>query len=85
MFFSFEMSSQIVLLLSALVYLRFSESYMSDVIILEGTRLWSHDAYLSLMCILSTFYAVLSLFITARNKEWWGLHRKLKLQRKWYA
>ena len=84
-FFSFEMSSQIVRLVSAFVYLRFSESYMSEVEIMGGTRLWSSDMFLCLFCILSTFFAGLSLFITASNQEWWGLAQKLKVRRPWYA
>jgi hypothetical protein len=79
------MSSQIVLLVSAFVYLRFAESYWSDVLILEGTQLLQFDFYLSVTCILLTLYAFLSLFVTAGRYEWWGLHRKLKLQRTWYA
>ena len=84
-FFSFEMSSQIVLLVSAFTYLRFAKSYWSDEIILEGTQLLQFDFYLSITCILSTLYAFMSLFITASSKKWWGLDRQLKLQRTWYA
>ena len=84
-FFSFQMSSQIVILVSAFVYLRFAKSYWSDMFILEGTQLLHFDAYLSFMCLVSTFYTFMILVITASNKEWWGLHRKLKLKRTWYA
>ena len=84
-FFSFEMSSQIVLLSSAFIYLRFAKSYWSNSIILEGTQLLQFDFYLSITCILSTLYAFLSLLITASNKKWWGLDQQLKLQRTWYA
>jgi hypothetical protein len=84
-FFNFSMSSQIVLLTSAFIYLRFAASYWSDEFMLEGTQLLQFDAYLSFTCILSTLYAFLSLFVSASRKQWWGLHRKLKLQRKWYV
>jgi len=84
-FTSFEMSSQIVQLTSAFVYLRYEESYYSDIIILEATTLLHHDAIISLVSIITTIYLFLSLLITASNKEWWGLHHKLKLKRTWYA
>jgi hypothetical protein len=35
------------MLVSSFVYLRFAKSYWSDEFILEGTQLWSSDAYLS--------------------------------------
>jgi hypothetical protein len=81
------MSSQIVLLVSSFVYLRFTKSYWSEEFILEGTQLLQFDFYLSICCILSTLYAFMSLVLTAGScsQEWWGLDRKLKLQRTWYG
>ena len=78
------MSSQIVQLTSAFVYLRYAESYYSDEVILEATTLLHQDAIISITSIITTIYLFSSLLITASNKEWWGLHRKLKLKRTWY-
>jgi hypothetical protein len=67
------------------VYLRYAESYKSDVIFFDETYLVTQDAFISLLSVMSTIYLVLNLLITANKKEWWGLHQKLKERRKWYA
>ena len=71
-YFQFEMSASIITLTSALIYLRFTPSYESEVVV-SATRLWTMDWFLSVTQLSVPFYFVLHLTYTASVKGWWGL------------
>ena len=47
-YINFEMSSSIIQVTSAFVYLRFSETYKSEITI-SATKLWHMDFFVALM------------------------------------
>ena len=81
-YFNFEMSSSIIQLTCAFVYLRFSETYYSHMI--SATRIYHADLFLSVASLSSTCYLCIHLTVTAVNKGWWDLHKKLIERRGWY-
>ena len=82
-YINFEMSSSIIQVTSAFVYLRFSENYKSEITI-SATKLWHMDFFVALMQLWAPVYLVLHLLIKASDKEWWGLGEKLRAKRLWY-
>ena len=80
---SFEMSSQLLQLVSAFTFLRFTDSYWSEVVV-SGTRLFKFEWFVAMISLISTIYVFTLIVLTAFNKGWWGLHTKLKAKRKWY-
>jgi len=82
-YFNFEMSTSIIQLTCAFVYLRFSETYYGYM--WSATRILHIDMFLSLTSLLSTLYLCIHLIATAYEKGWWDLHAKLIERRGWYA
>ena len=82
-FVNFEVSSSIVQLISAFVYLKFAETYLSEFK-LDETKISSQDWFVSTMTLCSTVILFVSLLITSFTQKWWGLEKKLKQSRSWY-
>ena len=82
-YFNFEMSTSIIQLICAFVYLRFSETYYGYM--WSATRILHIDMFLSVTSLSSTLYLCIHLTATAYNKGWWGLHERLIKRRGWYA
>jgi hypothetical protein len=83
-YFNFEMSSSIIQLTCAFVYLRFSETYYGYM--LSATRILHIDMFLSVTSLSSTLYLCVHLAVTAYNKGWWwDLHERLRERRGFYA
>ena len=74
-YFNFEMSTSIIQLTSALVYLRFSETYYAYMI--SATRMFHFDLYVAIISLVSPLYLCIHLVATANNKGWWGLDERL--------
>jgi hypothetical protein len=82
-YFQFEMTTSIIQLTTAFLYLRFSESYYGYKI--SATRVLDKDMFVSVTSLASTLYLIIHLTATAYNKGWWGLRKKLVERRGWYA
>jgi len=82
-YFNFEISTSIIQIICAFVYLRFSETYYGYM--LSSTRILHIDMFLSIISLSSTLYLCIHLFATAHNKGWYTLHSKLIQRRYWYA
>ena len=82
-YFNFEMSSSVIQLNCAFVYLRFSETYYGYEI--SETRILDKDMFIAITSLSSTLYLCVYLTVTAYNKGWWYLHERLIERRGWYA
>ena len=82
-YFHFEMSSSIIQLTCAFVYLRFSETYYGYV--WSATRILHIDMLLSVASLSSMLYLCIHLVVTALRKGWWGLHERLIEKRGFYV
>jgi hypothetical protein len=82
-YFNFEMSSSIMQLTGAFVYLRVSETYFGYKV--SATRILHYDMFVSITSLSSMLYLIIHLTATAHNKGWWGLRERLVERRGWYA
>jgi hypothetical protein len=82
-YFNFEMSTSIIQLICAFVYLRFSETYYGYM--WSATRVLHIDMFVAVTSLSSTIYLCIHLSVTAYNKRWWSLHERLIERRGWYA
>jgi hypothetical protein len=82
-YFHFEMSSAIIQLTCAFVYLRFSKTYYTQMI--SATRILDNDMFVAIISLVSTVYLCIHLMATAHSQGWWGLHERLIERRGWYA
>ena len=80
-YFNFEMSSSIIQLTGAFVYLRFAKSYYYQDEI-SATDVLHHDMFLAILSLLSPVYLSIHLMVTAHEKGWFL--RKNTFWRKWY-
>jgi hypothetical protein len=74
-YFNFEMSTSIIQITCAFVYLRFAETYYGYM--WSATRIFHIDMFLSVTSLSSTLYLCVHLMATAYNKGWWDLHARL--------
>ena len=81
-YFNFEVSTSIIQLMCAFVYLRFSETYYGYM--WSATRILHIDMFLSVASLSSTLYLCIHLMVTAYNKGWWNLHERLIERRGFY-
>ena len=82
-YFNFEMSTSIIQLTCAFVYLRFSETYYGYM--WSATRILHIDMFLSITSLSSTLYLCIHLLVNAYRKEWWGLSEILLEKRGFYV
>jgi hypothetical protein len=62
-YFNFEMSTSIIQLTSALVYLRFAETYYGSKV--SATRILHYDMYVAVTSLSSTIYLCVHLMVIA--------------------
>ena len=77
------MSTSIIQLTCAFVYLRFAETYYGSM--MSATRILHYDMFVAVTSLVSTLYLLIHLSATAYNKGWWNLHERLIERRGWYA
>ena len=82
-YFNFEISSSIIQLTCAFVYLRLAKTYYGYK--MSGTRILHIDMFLSITSLSSTLYLCIHLLVNAYRKEWWGLSEILLEKRGFYV